>query len=329
MHAALQYFLSLPSTLRWATVLLLGMVGFLVWDQSYWWNSREDYMFGFIVPFFVAYVLFDRWPRLNAILSEGGSDTPAPSPWWEPLAALFFGALLLGGLLLYTLGGMTRAAEGSATTATMPLSFGFGFTLLGMAFFMVDRDRGGRPIAVGTRLRLVSCLIFPAFIWVLSAPLFSVVEKMITTALLNKVMIIVFTTFDLLALPLERQGSILILPNQDYVGVEDACSGIRSLTACLFAGSFLAAVYLNRFWKKVLMVACAMVLAFVGNIFRSLFLTAWAYAYGSQAIDGKVHDITGYAVLGFTMVGLLILLPIFNFRLEDDLPPSTSAPPAA
>jgi len=137
----------------------------------------------------------------------------------------------------------------------------------------------------------------------------------------------VFNTFDILGIPLQRQGNVLVL-ERGSVGVEDACSGIRSLTACLFAGSFLAAVFLNRWWKKVLLVVCAMVFAFVMNIFRSLFLTTWAHLYGSDSIEGKVHDITGYAVLGFTCIGLLLLLPLFNLKLhaegedEEDDPPT-------
>jgi len=63
----------------------------------------------------------------------------------------------------------------------------------------------------------------------------------------------------------------------------------------------------------------------------------WAYKYGSQAIDahwvlplvgdiGSVHDVTGFAILGFTCVGLILLLPIFNFSLQD-LDDSAEAPP--
>jgi exosortase/archaeosortase family protein len=108
-----------------------------------------------------------------------------------------------------------------------------------------------------------------------------------------------------------QEGNVLLLP-QGRVGVADACSGIRSLTACLFAGSFLAAVFLERFWMKILLVALAMALAFITNLLRSVFLTAWAYAYGSEAIEGSLHDTTGYAVLGLTVVGLFVLLPFFN-----------------
>jgi exosortase/archaeosortase family protein len=98
------------------------------------------------------------------------------------------------------------------------------------------------------------------------------------------------------------------------VGVAEACSGIRSLTGCLFAGSFLAAVFLDRFWKKTVLVIAALALAFLSNLGRSLFLTAWAYAYGSDAIEGRLHDATGYAVLGLTCIGLFCLLPLFNAR---------------
>ena len=67
--------------------------------------------------------------------------------------------------------------------------------------------------------------------------------------------------------------------------MEEACSGIRSLTACLFAGSFLAAVYLKPFWKKLTLISMALILAILTNLFRSGFLTLWAYLYGAEAIN--------------------------------------------
>jgi exosortase/archaeosortase family protein len=115
---------------------------------------------------------------------------------------------------------------------------------------------------------------------------------------------------------------VLKLPTGD-VGVADACSGIRSFTACLFAGSFLAAVFLDKLWKKIGLVVSAIGFAFLTNLARSLFLTAWAYNFNPKAIEGTVHDVAGYAVLGLTVVGLLCLLPLFNLTFVsggDDLP---------
>jgi exosortase/archaeosortase family protein len=57
-----------------------------------------------------------------------------------------------------------------------------------------------------------------------------------------------------------------------------------------------------------------LLLAFATNLLRSLFLTAWAYRYGTTAIEGTVHDVAGYAVLGLTVAGLLCLLPLFNLK---------------
>jgi exosortase len=137
------------------------------------------------------------------------------------------------------------------------------------------------------------------------------VETAVSLFLLRKVVTVVFTLFSVLGYPLVQEGNVLVLPH-GRVGVAEACSGIRSLTACLFAGSFLAAVFLDKLWKKVLLVSAALVMAFFTNLLRSLFLTAWAYAYGSEAIEGKLHDFTGFAVLGLTSVGLFCLLPLFR-----------------
>jgi exosortase len=142
----------------------------------------------------------------------------------------------------------------------------------------------------------------------------SVVENQLSLFLLRKVVTVVSFVFDVLGMPVEQEGNVLLLPT-GRVGVAEACSGIRSLTGCLFAGSFLAAMFLDRLWKKIALVGVSLVLAFLTNLFRSLFLTAWAYHYGPEAIEGTVHDAAGYAVLGLTLVGLLCLLPLFNLKL--------------
>ena len=82
----------------------------------------------------------------------------------------------------------------------------------------------------------------------------------------------------------------------------------------------------------------AMLFAFLMNIVRSLFLTAWAYAYGSDAIGaqahlfghelGTVHDVTGYGVLVLTVIGLLALVPLFNLKLEYAAEAPAAQPPA-
>ena len=106
-------------------------------------------------------------------------------------------------------------------------------------------------------------------------------------------MVIVVAIMDSLGFIVELKGNTISFPT-GTVGVADACSGIRSLTACLFAGSFLAAAMLDKLWKKIALVGVSMFFAFLFNLVRALFLSFWAYENGSDSISGFVHDAAGY-----------------------------------
>lgn len=312
--------------------MLVGFALYMVWDQFYWWGEREDYSFGYLVPLFAAYVIYDRWHVIQSYLFFGHKPGDLPEAEGENSGAThLFEWIALAGFIgaagLYTIGALLRGVTGPQYPASLAISAGFGGVMLCTVFIFTKESADGTPMPLKRRLALTCMFLFPALIWLISAPLVSVLEKKVQVFLLTKVTIVVFTIFDLLGYELQREGNVLILPD-GRVGVEEACSGIRSLTACLFAGSFLASVFLNRFWKKVLLVFAAMIFAVVTNLLRSIFLTLWAYYNGSQAIDehwvlpifgdiGSVHDVTGMTILGFTCIGLIMLLPIFNYRLKD------------
>jgi exosortase/archaeosortase family protein len=259
----------------------------------------------------------ERWPRLREVFRAGG-QSPLRR-WQRALVSAAAGICLAAGLLTFLLGAVYRAGAGVTQPGSLALAVGFSCLLLGMVYFNAPdgglgegRLAGGwRSLRSDARLRATALFLFPALVWILSAPLVTAVENSLSLFLLRRVVSVVSTLFGLLGYPLIQEGNVLVLPH-GRVGVADACSGIRSLTACLFAGSFLAAVFLDRFWKKALLVTVALCLAFLTNLLRSLFLTAWAYAYGSDAIEGRLHDATGYAVLGLTCLCLFGLIPLFS-----------------
>jgi exosortase/archaeosortase family protein len=436
-------------------LVALGIIGafaaLVIWDQSTWWGSKDEYMFGYLVPLFVAYVVFDRWARIRGLLStaanrsdgetvgrsDGGTvrqsdgstelpvtphESPIPNhdspltshatgtvaPWLTLTARALAGLGLVGGLAAFTLGAFYRSSTGSSQPGSLAMAMGFGALTLALLYLALpaggslreedggqrtddggrravgrsdgetvrpfdgpteapaaDGPPGGRKTADGgrrapnvglapatesplsnhqsptpstvlpstippsdraaerppsdrfaaliaePRWQVTALFLFPALVWMVSAPLVSAVENSLSTFLLNKVTVIVFFTFDVLGYPLERQGSVLVLP-LGTVGVAEACSGIRSLTGSIFSGFFLAAAFLPGIPRKLGLVAAAIVLAFLMNIVRSLVLTAVAYAKGPEAIEGSIHDITGFAVLGATFLGLLALLPLFG-----------------
>ena len=320
-----------------AALMLLGFTLYTIWDQSHWWGTREDYSFGYLVPLFASYVIYDRWPLIKSCLAgENSQSDDEPVKGKTSLLARSIdwiaGAVFLASGGLFAIGVLLRSVTGPQNPASLAIAVGFSGLALSTIFIMVKQRPDGKTMSLKSRLDFTGLFLFPSLIWLISAPLVSVMETKIRVFLLTQVTVVVFTLFDIMGLEIDRAGNILFLPG-GRVGVEEACSGIYSLTACIFVGTFLSAVFLDRFWKKVLLVLAAMLLAVLTNLIRSLFLTSWAYFYGPGAINdtwslpligdiGTVHDVMGLAVLGITSICLLLLIPVFNFTLQafDDLP---------
>lgn len=322
---------SVPRPLAVPLLIIAGLMGFLVYDQLYWWETKEDYSFGFIVPLFVAYIVYDRWEKIRAAASK-----PQPGPASPGQAALLRGLALVamaGAAPLFLFGALIRAGQGASTPGSLSLALAAGAMTLALVYLSLPEPKAGEVVETGEagagrglldnpRVRATLLFLFPAFIWIVSAPMLGVVEQQLTIFLLNIVSEVVYGVFNFLGIPIIREGNVLVLSDGNRVGVEDACSGIRSFTGCIFAGTFLGAAFFERFWKKVVFVVLGALLAVVTNTMRGLFLTAWAYAYGPGAIEGTVHDVAGYAVLGITTGLLLALLPIFNLKIRLSGPPA-------
>jgi len=314
-----------------ASVMLVLYSLVVIWDQWGWWTTDEEYHFGFLIPLFVWFVLSERWPTLRSILVDGGdlekplqdADSVQVSgiferiPWLRGLTILCFSALALGGMLVFLLGGVIRLAEGGLSVpSTVLFSLSFAAITLSIPFIFVDKDVSGRTIPVNRRMTLVKLLLFPAFIWLIAAPLPGFIKQEIKLFLLDKVVGVVYFLFETFGYPLIKEGNTFVLP-EGKVGVADACSGIRSLTACVVTGTFLASVSFRRFYPKVILVGLAIVLAVVSNIGRSLFLTIYAYRNGGDSISGFVHDATGYAVLGVTALCLWGIVWVMTLGKRD------------
>jgi exosortase len=315
---------TVPATFLAALALAIGFLLFVTWDQSHWWRVKQDYSFGWLVPALVAFVVHDRWPKILAALGAcAAADSPRAAGAQKWLLRLAVATVLLLGVLMFLLGSFYRAGAGTSQPGTLAITLGMIGILLPLLFINApDSPLPARGTVLNdARVRLTALFLFPVLVWLVSAPMVSAIETQLNLALLRKVVTVVAFVFDALGLPIEQQGNVLALPTGN-VGVEDACSGIRSLTGCLFAGSFLAAVFVEQLWKKIVLIVAGLGLAFVSNLARSLFLTAWAYNRGPHAIEGFVHDAAGYAVLGLTVVGLLCLLPLLNFRWSASDTPS-------
>jgi exosortase len=149
-------------------------------------------------------------------------------------------------------------------------------------------------------------------LWLLCAPIPPGTYTRLTVTLQLWVSEGVLRTLHVLAIPAVRHGNIIELARAT-VGVEEACSGIRSLISCVFAGLFFSATLVRRPSARAFLVVAAVPLALVMNFLRSLTLTLLANA--GVEIAGWWHDLTGFAVLAMT-AGILGATALLLGRLD-------------
>jgi exosortase len=328
MNSATAARVSFPLPWTFVATLLLsaGFVIFLAWDQSHWWISKEDYGFGWLAPIFVAYVVHDRWLALkrhnqeivSAAVAEPANSADTSHAKFDFAQPLVIAGVLVGGLF-FAIGALYRAAAGPSFAGTFALTLGTATLGLSAIYIMAPARRTNGTQAMADRRFVAALFIFPLVVWSVSAPMITSVENNLNVFLMKQVTATVFFVFDTLGLPLEQRGNVLILPT-GTVGVAEACSGIRSLTGCLFSGSFLAAIFLKSWWRKSLLVVAALFFAFLANLLRSIFLTSWAYSHGADSIEGTLHDLSGYAVLALAVLGLMGVLPALTQAQHESRP---------
>jgi len=316
-------------TTRGLGLLLIGMAAFATWDQWAIWSTKDDYTFGYLVPFFSAYVLWDRWEELRALLRGERSDVANPTPkGLITLAQL----VAFASLALFGFGAAARAIFGTGIGPTLAISFGLTGAALSFAFVSV---RGPQDTAATspTRWRAVGLLLFPAGVWLISGPFLYLVDNQIKGELLTNVTEFVSGVLRASGHAIRVNGNTIVFPNGDAVGVAEACSGIRSLSACVFAGAFLGAVFLDggfpgALLRRMAMIGLAGFTAILLNIGRNTFLTFHALHHGSKSLDrdlagiehgqagfsslGTVHDLAGNVAMIAALILLLAFIPLLN-----------------
>ena len=225
------------------------------------------------------------------------------------------GAALVAGLGFICIAGLYAAAvEWTHPLVGMALAMALSGLLLAALLWLSTSRVRALPLNW-------SSLVAVGF-WPLCAPLPPGTYSRITLQLQFWVTDIVLQSLHLLGVAASSSGNIINLAHTS-VGVEEACSGVRSLLSCFVAAVFFSATLVRRPWARVVLIALAPPLAFVMNIVRSLSLTLLANA--GVDIKGQWHDLTGFAVLGVTS----LILGGLALWLEEPEPESPSLDPVA
>ena len=105
------------------------------------------------------------------------------------------------------------------------------------------------------------------------------IENSLKHRLMNAVSGLTVEIIGWLNVPAVQHGNVIEL-STGSVGVEDACSGIRSLQSTIMAGWFVGEFYLFKWSRRFLLLVVGIPLAFSFNVVRTLFLTWHASAGG-------------------------------------------------
>lgn len=331
-----------PATLDGVTrglgCLLVGMALLTTWDQWTIWSTKDDYGFGYLVPCFAAYVLWDRWEELHPLLTGRSTAVAAPTAGFTLRIAQGFA---FASLALFGLGAAARAIFGTGIGPTLAIAFGLTGAALSFTFLSV-RGPSGAPATSEARWRAVGLMLFPAGVWLISGPFLYLVDNQIKGVLLTNVTEIVSGLLRANDHVIRVSGNTIVFANGDAVGVAEACSGIRSLSACVFAGAFLGALFLEggfpgALLRRTALIGLAGFTAILLNVGRNTFLTFHALAHGSKSLErdlsgiehgqpgfsslGTVHDLAGNIAMVAALGLLIAFVPLLN-RLGRPTPPS-------
>lgn len=264
--------------------LVLGLTAWTVARQfAVEWEVNPQYAYGWTVPFLTGLLLWRRW-----------RERPAPEPSVRPVARA--AAWTLAGLL--ALFWVPARVVQEANPDWRPWGWGMATVTVGLALtgaFLLGGGRWARWFA------------FPLLFALVAAPWPERMENMLIQGLMRAVSAAAVEFLDLLGVPAVRRGNLIAVGGSGLIGVEEACSGIRSLQATLMAGLFLGEYYrLRGAVRRGGLLLAGVALALTTNLLRTFFLVWLSVREGSEAF-ARWHDRAGLAVLVSCLLCLWLL----------------------
>lgn len=272
-----------------SVLLFLAGYGSTLASLVHRWNADPNYGHGYLVPLASAYLLHQS-------LESAGR---------RPMVR---GGALAGSVLLVV--GMMLLWGAALVPSLVIECVSMLLVLSGVVLLVGGREWWGHSWAP---------ILFLSFM----IPWPSSVYSRVAFPLQLFVSEIAATVFQLVGMPVFREGSLIHLPGQT-MHVAQACSGLRQLTAFLAMATCLALLVQKPAWYRMTLLASAIPIAVFVNVVR-VVITGWAFylGYGSWT-EGLMHTLEGIAMV---LVGLGILF--LEIRLLDWLEVTPQPRPGA
>lgn len=250
-------------------------LAWLVSKVQWVWNSRPDMQFGWIVLMLSAYLFYEKSHDLPARVFKPGLVN---------ICGFVFGVGLLFIVQVY------QAFFGMNSASLLGHFLGTQFVILANLHYVY-----GKAGLIG--------MSFPFLFLAVAMPMPSIIQGPLVSNLQQLVSSICVETLNLIGVHAQKTGSLIQLSN-GILGVDEACSGIRSLQSTFMASLFIGYVTLKHVSLRVTLFIAGVFLAILGNIIRAFTLSYIASQKGIEAVD-TAHDTAGWMILAFTVVGVL------------------------
>lgn len=242
------------------------------------WEIDPQYSYGFLVPILCVALFLQRW-----------RDRPAP----QPPASLLPQALLAAPMVLF-LAGIQVFYEANPEWR-IPAVVG-SFCAVGCTLLVLHAI-GGKP--------WLGHFLFPVAFFLIAVPWPRNAEEALMGFLMEKNAIAALEVLHWCGYEAIRRGHLIALPT-GTLGVEEACSGVRSLQSGVMAALFFGEIYRFGIFARFSLVLAALGIAIVGNFLRATGLSILASHQGPAAVN-EWHDFAGFLILGTTLGGLWLL----------------------
>lgn len=259
-------------------ILLFALIWFELIKQlkAEWWLNPQ-YNYGLVVPLLALYLFWKRW-----------QSRPAPS---EPASRGIATVVIL--LCAAAFCPIRFIAEANPDWRLLSWSLAFAAAAISLSILYLAGGSGwARHFA------------FPVLFFLVSVPWPVRIEQIVIQDLMRMVTAINVTFLQLAGVPALQHGNVIEV-GAGFIGIEEACSGVRSLQATLMVSLFLGELYSFRISRRLILIAIGALLAFLCNVVRTAILVWAGTTKGTQSIE-TWHDPAGLTILMVCLFGLWI-----------------------
>ncbi|CAN5519581.1 hypothetical protein BH18VER1_BH18VER1_01820 [soil metagenome] len=286
-----------PARSNWLTIAAFGVLWLEVISRlRLEWSINPQYGYGWTVPFLAAYIF---WRRLK-YPPPAAEPTNTWLPWFITIAGV---ALLVPVRVVQEANPDWRILSWAMALAAVAASLSGVYLAGGKAWL--------RQFA------------FPILFFLVAVPWPTQFEQLIIQTLMRAVASINVELLNAIGVSAVQMGNVIEV-GSGFVGIDEACTGVRSLQATFMVSLFLGEFYSFTALRRVVLVIAGALLAFFCNLVRTFLLVYVGAEQGAEAIH-KWHDPAGHTILMACLFGLWVISMLMSGSRKVDQPAVASA----